>query len=210
MGPLLKAISDAVANLELDRIASLVQEALKTQEKPFSILQAMSSGIVRVGEQFEQGTYYLVDLVLAGQIMKDGLAVLQPHLAVESLGSKGTVVLCTVKGDVHDIGKNLVANMLSGCGFHVVDLGVDVAPEKVVEAVRTNKARAVGLSVLLTPMVQSVADTVSALSAAGLRDKIKIAIGGACTTADLGRRLGVDAVGRDPVEAVRIFESFIA
>jgi len=209
MGQPLKAISDAVANLELDRITSLVQEALKAGEEPFSLFQAMNSGMSKVGELFEQGKYYLVDLVLAGQIMKEGLAVLEPHLAVESLGKKGTVVLCTVKGDVHDIGKNLVANMLGGCGFRVVDLGVDVAPQKVVEAVRVHSARAVGLSVLLTPMVQSVADTVSALSAAGLRDKIKIAIGGACTTADLGRRLGVDAVGRDPVEAVRIFESFL-
>ncbi|MEW6443045.1 MAG: cobalamin-dependent protein [bacterium] len=210
MQPSPETITAAVVQLELERIAALVREALAAGVEPLSVLQAMSAGVVKVGELFEQGKYYLVDLVIAGQIMKEGLEILGPHLAVENLGKKGTVVLCTVKGDVHDIGKNLVANMLKGSGFRVVDLGVDVPPEKVVEAVRVHAARALGLSVLLTPMVQSVADTVAALCAAGLRDGLKIAIGGACTTPELARRLGVDAVGQDPVEAIRIFERFLA
>ncbi len=203
-------ITDATAGLEMERVPSLVQEALQAGVQPFEVLGALSAGMVKVGDLFSEGKYYLVDLVLAGQIMKEALEILEPRLAVESLGGKGTVVLGTVKGDVHDIGKNLVANMLRGCGFRVVDLGVDVPPEKIVEALKTSGARALGLSVLLTPMVQSVADTVKALQAAGLRDRVKIAIGGACTTPELGRRMGVDAVGRDPIEAVRIFESFLA
>lgn len=199
-----------MADLELDRIASLVKEALDAGEEAFSLLQAMGSGMVKVGELFEQGTYYLVDLVLAGELMKQGLKVLEPHFDVTSFGKKGTVVLCTVKGDIHDIGKNLVANMLTGCGFKVVDLGVDVHEDRVVEAVRSTDARAVGLSVLLTPMVKSVSEVVSALSSAGLRKRVKIAIGGACTTQELAQRVGVDAVGRDPIEAVRIFEAFLS
>jgi methanogenic corrinoid protein MtbC1 len=197
-----------VAELDLENIASELEKALAEGEEPLSLLGAMSAGMVKVGELFEKGEYYLADLVLAGEVMKEGLKVLQPYFPAGSLGKKGTVVLCTVKGDIHDIGKNLVANMLTGGGFKVVDLGVDVHEDRVVQAVRDHGARALGLSVLLTPMVDSVAQVVSALSRAGLRAQLKIAIGGACTTPELARKLGVDAIGRDPVEALRIFESF--
>jgi methylmalonyl-CoA mutase cobalamin-binding domain/chain len=114
-----------------------------------------------------------------------------------------------VKGDIHDIGKNLVSTMLSTAGYRVIDLGSVVAADEVVKAVRANQAVAVGLSVLLTPMVKSVGEVVSALKAAGLREKVKIAIGGACTTQELADAMGVDAIGRDAVEAVRIFDSLI-
>ena len=197
-----------VADLDLENIADAVRGALHAGEDPMTLLGAMSQGMLKVGELFEKGEYYLADLVLAGEVMKEGLKVLEPHISVASLGKKGTVVVCTVKGDVHDIGKNLVANMLSGSGFKVVDLGVDVPADRVVEAVRANGAFALGLSVLLTPMVNSVAEVVAALSKAGLRQQVKIAIGGACTTPELAKKLGVDALGRDPVEAVRIFEAF--
>jgi len=210
MAKSLKNVTELVAKLELEEIAPAVQEFLDKGAEPVSVLQAMSAGMIRVGELFEQGEYYLADLVLAGEVMKEGIKVLEPHFSMESFGTKGTVVLATVKGDVHDIGKNLVANMLTGCGFKVVDLGVDVHEDKVVEAVRSSGAQAVGLSVLLTPMVQSVADVVSALSAQGLRDQVKIAIGGACTTQELADKLGVDALGKDPLEAVKIFESFMS
>jgi methanogenic corrinoid protein MtbC1 len=209
MAKSLKNITRLVADLELEEIASVVQASIDAGEDPVSILQAMSAGMIQVGELFEKGEYYLVDLVLAGEVMKEGIQILEPHFSMESFSTKGTVVLCTVKGDVHDIGKNLVGNMLTGCGFKVVDLGVDVHEDKVVEAVKSSGAQAVGLSVLLTPMVQSVADVVSALSAQGLRDQVKIAIGGACTTQELADKLGVDAMGKDPLEAVKIFESFM-
>ena len=205
----LEKITNLVADLELEQIAPLLEEALSDGREPMVLLQAMSEGMGRVGENFEKGEYYLVDLVLAGEIMKEGLKVLEPHFSIESIGNKGTVVLCTVKGDIHDIGKNLVGNMLTGSGFHVVDLGVDVHEDQVVEAVRSSGAMGVGLSVLLTPMVKSVSEVVNALTAQGLRDRVKIAIGGACTTSELVKSLGVDALGRDPVEAVRVFESFI-
>ena len=209
MAKSLKNVTRLVADLELEQVAGVVQESLDAGAEPLKILQAMSAGMMRVGELFEKGDYYLADLVLAGEVMKEGVRVLEPHLAMDSFRTRGKVVLCTVKGDIHDIGKNLVGNMLSGAGFEVVDLGVDVHEDRVVEAVRTSGARAVGLSVLLTPMVQSVADVVAALEAQGLRDGVKIAIGGACTTPELARKLGVDAMGKDPLEAMRIFESFV-
>ena len=209
MAESLNTVTKLVADLELEKIGEDVQACLDSGIEPLSILQAMSAGMLKVGELFEKGEYYLADLVLAGEVMKVGIKVLEPHFSIESFGTKGTVVLCTVKGDIHDIGKNLVANMLTGCGFKVVDLGVDVHEDKVVEAVRSSGAMAVGLSVLLTPMVKSVSDVVSALSAQGLRDQVKIAIGGACTTPELVEKLGVDALGKDPLEAVKIFESFV-
>lgn len=210
MDDTLQKITEATRDLEMERVPALVTHALAQAAEPLRVLDALSAGMMAVGELFAQGTYYLVDLVVAGEIMKEALAVLEPHMAVARMGPKGTVVLATVKGDLHDIGKNLVAHMLRGCGFRVLDLGVDVAPDRIVGALQTSGAAAVGLSVLLTPMVRSVTETVSAIEEAGLRGRVRIAIGGACTTPELGRRLGVDAVGRDPVEAVRIFESFLS
>ena len=207
MGEHLETVKKAIVDLELDDIEKIVSSALDAGEEPQAVLDAMCAGMGSVGELFDQGEYFLVDLVLAGEVMKEGLKVLEPLLEAESMGQKGTVVLFTVKGDVHDIGKNLVGTMLSTSGFKVVDLGVDVPKEKVVDAVREHSAQAIGMSVLLTSMVDSISDVVSALSAAGLRDGVKIAIGGACTTQQLADKMGVDALGRDAVEAVRIFES---
>jgi 5-methyltetrahydrofolate--homocysteine methyltransferase len=204
----LDSVTRAVTELRLEEITAELERALDDGASAHDLLDAMRAGMVQVGELFQDGEYYLADLVLAGEVMKEGLKVIEPRLARGS-GCEGTVVIATVKGDIHDIGKNLVSNMLSSSGFQVVDLGVDVPPERVVEAVRSTKAGAVGLSVLLTPMVDAIADTVAALRAAGLRRSVKIAIGGACTSADLARRMEVDAVGEDPVDAVRIFRSFL-
>ncbi len=201
-------VKEALAGLELEELPGLLTQALEAGLKASDLLAAMSAGMGVVGERFEAGEYYLADLVLAGEEMKDGVAVLQPHLVAGDTGASGTVVLCTVKGDVHDIGKNLVGTMLSSAGFKVVDLGVDVPPERVVEAVRAGSAFAVGLSVLLTTMVASIGETVEALKAAGLRNSVKVAIGGACTTPELVERFGADAMGRDAVEAVRLFREW--
>lgn len=206
----LDELKKAMVDLDLDAIAPLVKEALDAGEEPALILAGMADGMAGVGELFEKGEYFLADLVLAGEGMKEGLEVLQPHLEAGVTGRKGTVVLCTVKGDIHDIGKNLVGTMLGSAGFNVIDLGTDVPEDRIVAAVRDNDAGAVGLSVLLTPMVGSISDVVRALEAAGLRDKVKIAIGGACTTQELADRSGVDALGRDAVEAIRIFEGFFS
>lgn len=205
----LTEVTEAIRELELDRIAPLVREALERGAPPTAVLDAMTAGMVAVGEAFHEGEYFLADLVVAAEGMKEGLEILAPRLDAQGRGNRGTVVLCTVAGDTHDIGKNLVARMLTSSGFEVVDLGVDVPAERVIEAVRRHRARAVGLSVLLTPMVASIASVVSGLTEAGLRDQVKIAIGGACTTEELGRRLGIDAVGRDAVQAVGVFESFL-
>ncbi len=210
MGDYTEKIEKAVSDLELESISGLIGEALEGGVDPLEILRGMSAGMTKVGELFERGEYFLADLVLAGEVMKEGVKVLEPHLKPESMGAKGTVVICTVKGDIHDIGKNLVGTMLSSAGFKVIDLGVDVHEDRIVDAVREHDARGIGLSALLTSMVDSIGDVVKALERAELRDKVKIAIGGACTTEELARRMRVDALGREAVEAVKIFESFMA
>jgi len=211
MGGYLERITNSLADLDADAdIGAMVEEALRAGEKAVNILRAMSEGMVEVGKRFERGEYYLADLVLAGEEMKEGLKVLEPHLEAGEVGKRGTVVLCTVKGDIHDIGKNLVGTMLKSAGFRVIDLGVDVPAERVVEAVRSESAFAVGLSVLLTTMTGSIGEVVEALRGAGLRDGVKVAIGGACTTPEMVERYGVDALGRDAVEAVRIFSEWAA
>jgi methylmalonyl-CoA mutase cobalamin-binding domain/chain len=206
----LAGIEQALADLEIDDTEALIRQALDAGAEPQAVLDAMGRGMTRVGDLFQEGEYFLADLVLAGEAMKEGVAMLTPFLPHEDSGrSRGTVVICTVKGDIHDIGKNLVATLLRSAGFKVVDLGVDVPEQRIVEAVRQNEAGVVALSVLLTTMVASISDAVDALTEAGLRDRVKIVIGGACTTPELAERTGVDAMGRDAVEAVHLCESWL-
>jgi len=201
----IKTILEAVANLDIDEVAGYVRAALMAGVDPGKVLNdGLSAGMQVVGERFQSGEYYLTDLILAGEVMKAGLVPLRPVLTKTDLQGKGKVVLATVKGDVHDIGKNLVFMMLNAAGYEVIDLGVDVAPQKIVEAVRLHNVRIVGLSVLLTPMVNQLHATINALVEAGLREHIKIIIGGACTTPQLAEALGCDAHGADAVAAVQI------
>ena len=210
MGAYLDKIQEGFSDLDLGiEVTPLLNEALAAGEKAGEILDAMSAGLKKVGELFEKGEYYLADLVYAGDLMKEGVRVIEPHLVGESRPEKGTVILATVEGDIHDIGKNIVASLLSGAGYRVVDLGVDVSPDRVVNAVRESGSRAVGLSVLLTTTIPAAAVVVDAFRAAGMRDGVKIAVGGACTTPGLVETIGVDAVGTDAVSAVNIFERFL-
>ncbi|MHB8781786.1 MAG: corrinoid protein [Candidatus Geothermincolia bacterium] len=202
-------LREAMVALELDEIVPLVRRSLDAGAEPQAVLGTMSAAMAEVGRLFQEGEYFLADLVIAGEAMKEGVEVLEPLLAAGSRGDQGTVVLCTVKGDIHDIGKNLVGVMLSSAGFKVIDLGVDVPEQRVVEAVREHQAGAVALSVLLTTMVGSISAVIDALTEAGLRDSVKVAIGGACTTEELAAKLGADAMGRDAVEAVKLCESWL-
>ncbi len=201
-------IIDTLSALELDKMVSLLKEALNQEEDPFDLLNAMNDGMAEVGKLFESGEYYLADMILAGEMMKEGMEILEPLLQVEDRSYKGTVILCTVKGDIHDIGKNIVGTMLSSAGFRVIDLGVDVSPERVVQAVQENNASVVALSVLLTTMTQSVGEVITALINKGLHKKVKIIIGGACATPELADRMGADAYGENAVEAVKILHSW--
>lgn len=200
-----RRLLDAVADLDIDGVALRARQALEAGADPRDVLDdGLSAGVRVVGERYESGEYFLTDLVLAGEVMKEGLLPLEPLLAQSAHTSSGTVVLATVKGDIHEIGKNLVGMMLGAAGFRVVDLGVDVPASRIVEAVRSHQANVVGLSVLLTTMVPQLQEVVDELSEAGLRSKVRVVIGGACTTPELVQAMGCDAHGADAVAAVRL------
>ena len=204
-------VLEAVADLDIDGVAARVREALQAGAEPRAVLNdGLSAGMRVVGERFEAGDYYLTELVLAGEVMKAGLVPLEPLLQAADVRGKGTVVLATVQGDIHEIGKNLVGTMLRAAGFEVVDLGVDVPAARIVEAVRKHRVGVVALSVLLTPMIGQLQAVVEALTEAGLRSQAKIVIGGACTTPRLAKEMDCDGYGADAVEAVRICEALLA
>ena len=211
MGKSVLKVKEAIYDLDIDNIQDVVKECLDEGIEPWSIIKdGMGEGMAVVGDRFEKGEYYLADLILAGEVMKEGMKILEDKIDRAESGGKGTVILAAVKGDIHDIGKNIVGVMLSASDFKVIDLGVDVPEDKIVEAIKDTGAPALGLSVLLTTMIGGIKDTVDALKEAGLRDKVKIAIGGACTSEKLAKEMGVDAFGEDAVKSVKIFENLIS
>lgn len=204
-------VFEAVVDLDIDSVAARVQAALQAGVEPRVVLnEGLSAGVRAVGERFETGEYFLTDLVLAGEVMKVGLAPLETLLAKKDVRGNGTVVLATVKGDIHEIGKNLVGTMLGAAGFEVVDLGVDVPASRIVSAVREHEAAILGLSVLLTTMVGQLQVVVEEITEAGLRSQTRIIVGGACTTPGLAEEMGCDAHGADAVAAVRACEELMA
>ncbi len=206
-----RRVLETVVDLDIDGVAAQVRQALQAGAAPLDVLNdGLSAGMRAVGERFEAGEYYLTELVLAGEVMKEGLAPLEPLLKEADIRGKGTIVLATVKGDIHNIGKNLVGTMLRAAGFEVVDLGTDVPAARIVEAVQQHGAGVVALSVLLTPMVGQLRTVVEAFTEAGKRSQVKIVIGGACTTPRLAEEMGCDAYGPDAVAAVRICERLLA
>jgi 5-methyltetrahydrofolate--homocysteine methyltransferase len=201
-------VKNAVVDLDIDAIQPAVQACLDKGIPAWEIIgSAMSEGMKIVGEKFESGEYFLADLIMSGEVLKEGTVLLEGKIAPGDMGKKGKVIIATVKGDIHDIGKEIVGMMLSAAGFEVINLGSDVHEDKIVEAVKNSGAQKIALSVLLTTMIGSIRDVVDALKKAGLRDKVKIAIGGACTYEKLATEMGVDAYGADAVQAVRIFEA---
>ncbi len=195
----------------LDGDAEVAAElAVRSLEAGIDPLEAINEGylpgMTEVGDSFGAGLAFLPELVMAGGAMKTAIAVLEPEMVKSGTSREqhGTVVLATVRGDVHDIGKSLVGTILSAHGFRVVDLGVNVAPAAIVEAVRDVHADLVGLSALLTTTMPAQGETIRALEAAGLRSQVKILVGGAPVTPTWAEQVGADAYGEDAVNAVAI------
>jgi len=180
-----------------------VQAALDSGVSPEEILnQALIAAMDDVGQRFEDGDFFVPEMLIAARAMQAGLNLLKPHLAETGVQSFGTVAIGTVKGDLHDIGKNLVAMMLEGAGFEVMDLGTDVDPAKFAEAVR-NGANVVGMSALLTTTMGGMAQVIEAVEDVNMRDKVKIIIGGAPVTAEYAQQIGADGFASDASSAVR-------
>lgn len=181
---------------------ALVRQAVTEGVPPDQILnQGLIAGMSEVGRLFEAGEFFVPEMLIAARAMKGGLELLRPHLVAANIKAIGTVVLGTVQGDLHDIGKNLVGMMLEGAGFEVIDLGTDVPPQKFVDAVKAHQPHFVGCSALLTTTMPRMKDVIEALQAAGLRDQVKIMIGGAPVTEKYAREIGADLYAPDASSA---------
>ncbi len=187
---------------EYENAAARVKELLDKNLKPEEILKtALIPSMDKVGELYEQGEYFIPELLWSARAMQESIEVLKPLLVESGVEPAGTIVMGTVRGDRHDIGKNLVGIIFEGAGFQVIDLGVDIPPDKFVEAIKDNNAIAVGLSALLTNTMLEMDNVVKAIEVAGLRDKVKIIIGGAPVTEAYAEEIGADYYGDDPRSA---------
>ncbi|HTP09362.1 MAG TPA: corrinoid protein [Anaerolineae bacterium] len=206
----LQKIYDSVLNGEMDEVSGHVQAALDASLDPGVILnEGMIRAMQEVGRLFEEGEYFVPEMLISARAMQDGLALLKPHLVQADVQSAGKVVIGTVKGDLHDIGKNLVAMMLEGASFEIIDLGIDVSPEKFVEAVKVHHPKIVGLSALLTTTMPSMRTIIEALTAANVRDQVKVIIGGAPVTEAYARDIGADGFAPDASRAVKLAKSLL-
>ena len=208
----LEALYKAIVEVERNEpIPPLVQQALEEGIEPGRILEeGMVAAMGEVGRLFEEGDYFVPEMLVAARAMKTGLLVLKPHLVKSNVPSSGKVVTGTVKGDLHDIGKNLVCMMLEGAAFEIVDLGSDVSPDQFVEAVKTTGAQVVAMSALLTTTMPKMKDTIQALLAAGLRQDVKVIVGGAPLTAEYARLIGADGYAPDASRAVAAVKAMLS
>lgn len=208
MSDVLKKITDTIIELEIDDIKDLIQEALDSGVDPNDVLKAATDGMDEVGRLYEEKEYYLTELVLAGETMKEAFSVLAPALneGEGAAAAKNQIVMATVKGDQHDIGKNILMSLLISKGYVIHDLGMDVDAEKIVEKVKETGAQVVALSTLLTMTVEQIQNVHEALVAAGLRDKVKMIVGGAPLNMDLAKKLGADTYADDATGGVKIIE----
>lgn len=194
----MKILIDLVVKGDREETAKRVELLLRQGMTPDVLMkEAMIPAMDVVGEQFQNGEIYLPEMLMAARAMKAGMEILKPRIVQSGTAEMGTVVLGTVQGDMHDIGKNLVSMGLEGAGFKVIDLGLDVSPERFVAAVREHEPLVVGLSALLTTTMMAMQDTLKAIEAAGLRDRIKVMIGGAPVTREYAKEIGADFYGPD-------------
>jgi methanogenic corrinoid protein MtbC1 len=202
-------LKEAVIELREDDALRIAEEELKGGADPLEVVAACREAMDVIGQRFADGEAFIPELIMAGEIMNGITARLKPYLKAEASGETlGTVVMCTVQGDIHDIGKDIVVTMLDIAGFEVVDLGVDVPIAKVVETVRERKAQVLGLSGLLTVAFESMKATVAAVQEAGLRGDVKIMLGGAPVTDAVVEFAGADAWGKDAVAAVELAKTW--
>jgi 5-methyltetrahydrofolate--homocysteine methyltransferase len=202
----LSEIKNSLINLDIDKTLELVKKAIDQGFKPLDIINTMAEGMKVIGDMFERGEYFISDLIVASEIFKEVMKILEPLIMKEKEVMKpiGRVVIGTIEGDIHDIGKNLVATMLRVNGFEVIDLGVDVSPQKFVEAVKQYNPDIVGMSALLTSTMMNMRKVIETLEKEGLRDKVKVIIGGAPITEEFAKRIGADAYGENAIVAVDI------
>ncbi|RLI22176.1 cobalamin-binding protein [Candidatus Bathyarchaeota archaeon] len=208
---ILEKISKAIVEFDIDNIKNLVNQALEAGIPALDIVtKGMAKGMEIVGKKYEEKEYFLAELIMAGEVMKTGMEVLEPHLKATPVGRKGVVVIGTVKGDLHDIGKNIVITLLRSSGFEVHDLGVDVDAQRFVEKVKETNADILALSALLTTTMVEMENVIKALKEASIRDKVKVIVGGAPITEEFASKIGADAFAVDAVQGLQKCKEMIA
>jgi corrinoid protein of di/trimethylamine methyltransferase len=206
----LNTLFSAIIAGDRAEVQEKVKAALEEKQEPTIVLnEGMIAAMREVGKRFEAGDFFVPEMLLSARAMQAGMAVLKPSLQQSNVQSTGKVVIGTVKGDLHDIGKNLVALMLEGAGFEIKDMGIDVAAEDFIAALQAESADILALSALLTTTLPSVKQTIKAIEEAGLRDKVKIIIGGAPVTEDYARQVGADGYSPDASRAVGVAEALM-
>jgi len=206
----MSTLSEALASCDEATVLQLVPEKLAAGIPATDVVAECNDGMIELGERFDQGEAFIPDLMFAGMIMKKAMEILQPHLEAADgpeTVQKRTIVIGTVQNDIHDIGKDITAMVYRSSGFNVVDLGVDVKPEAFVTAIREHQPEFVGMSLLLTTCYQSVLNTVQAITDAGLRNQVKICVGGAAASPLLAEKANCDFYGKTAVDAVRWSQS---
>ena len=189
-------------------VTELVNEALNQNIDPKKILmESLTESMEIVGEKFEQNEYLIPDMLASAECVGVAMDLLSPHLIKAGVESKGRFIIATVKGDLHDIGKNIVAIMLKGAGYDVVDAGTDVSSDLIIDAVKDNQAHFLGLSALLTTTMRNMQDVIEKLKSEGLRDDVKVLIGGAPTSKDFAAQIGADAYCKDAFQALEIMKN---
>ena len=198
-----KQLVEAIVDMREEEALKLVREMVESNSDPRAILDASREAMDLIGQRFEEGTYFLPELMLAGEMMNQITEIIKPKLAeMPDRERHGKVLIGTVEGDIHDIGKNIVSFMLDVNGFEVLDLGVDVPPQKFVEAIQEFQPQVVALSGFLTLSFDSMKNTVAAIKSAGLRDKVKIMIGGGQINEEVNEYAGADGYGKDAVAGI--------
>ena len=206
----LNDISEALQRGKADKVSKLVKQALNEGITPKNILEeGLIHGMSIIGKKFKKNEVYVPEVLIAARAMHAGMDILKPKLIESGVKNIGRVVIGTVKGDLHDIGKNLVEMMLEGAGFEVIDLGTDISTDKFVEAVKEHKPNIIGMSALLTTTMVNIPEVIKALEAASLRDKVKIMVGGAPITQNYADQIGADGYSPDASSAVDKAKTFL-
>lgn len=208
---LLKELRECVVNLDYEKAIKLVENALKAGIDSLKIIDVLRDALDEIGQKYEKGEYFLSELIIAGDLMKEALSLIESKesLSAQRMKTIGKIVVGTVKGDLHDIGKNIFVMLAKASGFDVVDLGVDVPIEKFVDAVRSENPQILGMSALLTVTMPYMAEVIEALKRERLRERVKVIIGGAPITKDFGRKIGADYAAETAVEGVEVCKRWV-
>jgi methylmalonyl-CoA mutase cobalamin-binding domain/chain len=204
-----EVLATMLAGLKEDETLAEVRKALDEGVDPLTLVEGLREGMSDVGRRFEEKEYFLSELIMSAEIFKEAIALIEPHLEAGAGPSKGSVVIGTVKGDIHDIGKNIVATLLRCEGYDVHDLGVDITPEAFIDKLKETGASLLALSGLLTLAFDSMKETVDNLTEAGLRDKVKVIIGGGPVNEKVVEYSGADAFGVDAAQAVKMVDEYL-